>query len=161
MKGLWGFLTLVVLPLLLSEFTDSCPSLARKLIAFAVRRLPEETRDRWREEWLGELASLDGRRLMSLAMALWILLRAGSMARILQGMPSLLQVVAGWLRALLASSRTLLLDASFAQASQVGEAYLRWRRARWARQVMRQERRVESIHSVAVERHPQWRRSGG
>jgi HAMP domain-containing protein len=44
MKWLAGFLAGVVLPLLLSEFTDWCPWFAKRLVQRAVRRLPEGAR---------------------------------------------------------------------------------------------------------------------
>jgi hypothetical protein len=92
-KWLGGFLLAVILPLLLSEFTDWCPWLAKRLIDRAVRRLPQHVHERYEEEWNAELQSLEGRRLSTLIMGLWIFLRAPSSARILQGRPPLSQVL--------------------------------------------------------------------
>jgi hypothetical protein len=56
------FFLFVLLPLLLVELRESAaPRLAEKLIRVAVRRLPENERERWEEEWLGGLNDLPGR----------------------------------------------------------------------------------------------------
>jgi hypothetical protein len=84
----WIF-TAIVLPLILSEFTDVSPWLARKLIGRAARRLPEQDRPRWEEEWLGELEERPG-RLSRLLWALWslpLLRGAGEMGRMLGSPP--------------------------------------------------------------------------
>jgi len=82
-------LTAVVIPLILSEFTDLSPWLARKLIGRAARRLPEQDRPRWEEEWLGELEERPG-RLSQLLWALWslpLVRGAGEMGRMLGSPP--------------------------------------------------------------------------
>jgi hypothetical protein len=105
MKWLGSILAAVIVPLLLSEFTDWCPWFARRLVGRAVRRLPEASRDRWEEEWLGDLAAFEGRRLSILARGLWIYLRAPSWGRMLQGRPPLLSVLISRIKALAGLAR--------------------------------------------------------
>jgi hypothetical protein len=68
MRVLTGGLLLIVLPLLLSEFTDWCPWLAARLVRRAARLLPEPNWARYEEEWLAELHEVPG-RLAKLAVA--------------------------------------------------------------------------------------------
>jgi hypothetical protein len=65
MKWLGAFFLAVILPLLLSEFTDWCPWFARRLVRRAARRLPKHSRARWEEEWLDHLNALATRRSLS------------------------------------------------------------------------------------------------
>jgi hypothetical protein len=83
-----GFLVAVVLPLLLSEFTDRCPSFAKRLVRRAAGRLPKDARTRWEEEWLEHIDALSSRRLSALVRAIWIYVRAPSWGRMLQELPS-------------------------------------------------------------------------
>ncbi|MFD0069589.1 hypothetical protein, partial [Streptomyces sp. NPDC127574] len=54
--------TAVFLPLLLSEFGDWCPWLAKRLTQWAARRLGDaQAAERYSEEWLAELAHLPGK----------------------------------------------------------------------------------------------------
>ncbi|MFJ2099366.1 AAA family ATPase [Streptomyces anulatus] len=54
--------TAVVLPLLLSEFGDWCPWLAKRLTRWTARRLGDtQAAERYSEEWLAELAHLPGK----------------------------------------------------------------------------------------------------
>jgi hypothetical protein len=88
-KSLWWFFGAVVLPLLLGEFTDLSPWLARKLVRRAARRIPPEERPRWEAELLAELASKPG-RLFQLAWALRrlpLLRGTGEMGRLLGAHP--------------------------------------------------------------------------
>lgn len=105
MRWLGGFFVLVVLPLLLSEFTDWCPWFARRLVQRAVRRLPEGSRARWEEEWLGDLAAFEGRRLSILVRGLWIYFRAPSWGRMLQGLPPISHVLVGRLKHIMSQRR--------------------------------------------------------
>jgi hypothetical protein len=100
MRWLGPVFVAVILPLLLSEFTDWCPWFAKRLVRRAVRRLPEDARARWEEEWLGDLASFEGRRLSILVRGLWIYFRAPSWGRMLQGLPPFSRVFLGRIRAL-------------------------------------------------------------
>jgi DNA repair exonuclease SbcCD ATPase subunit len=82
---LWWLFGAVVVPLVLSEFTDLCPWMAESLVRRAARRLPEQERPRWEADWLAELASKQG-RLSKLAWALWslpLLRGSGEMGRLL------------------------------------------------------------------------------
>ncbi|MFJ4895599.1 AAA family ATPase [Streptomyces sp. NPDC088788] len=54
--------TAVILPLLLSEFGDWCPWLAKRLTRWTARRLGDaQAAERYSEEWLAELAHLPGK----------------------------------------------------------------------------------------------------
>lgn len=54
--------TAVILPLLLTEFGDWCPWLAKRLTRWTARRLGDaQATDRYSEEWLAELATLPGK----------------------------------------------------------------------------------------------------
>jgi hypothetical protein len=54
--------TAVILPLLLSEFGDWCPWLAKRLTRWTARRLGDvQATERYSEEWLAELAHLPGK----------------------------------------------------------------------------------------------------
>jgi hypothetical protein len=68
MRVLTGGLLLIVVPLLISEFTDWCPWLAGRLVRRAARLLPEPNQARYEEEWLAELHEVPG-RLAKLAVA--------------------------------------------------------------------------------------------
>jgi hypothetical protein len=89
MRWVGPVLSAVILPLLLSEFGEWCPTFAKHLVRRAVRRLPEKSRARWEEEWLADLEAWDGRRLSVLVRGLWIYLRAPFWGRTLQGLPPL------------------------------------------------------------------------
>jgi hypothetical protein len=100
MRWLGPVFLAVILPLLLSEFTDWCPWFARRLVRRAVRRLPKGSRARWAEEWSGDLAAFEGRGLSVLVRGIWIYFRAPSWGRMLRGLPLVSQVLVGRLRAL-------------------------------------------------------------
>jgi len=90
----------ILLPLLLSEFTEVSPWLAKALIRRGARRIPEQERPRWEAEWLEELASKPG-RLWKLLWALWslpLLRGPREMGRLL-GAPPVSEVVRARLRA--------------------------------------------------------------
>ncbi|MEV6781949.1 ATP-binding protein [Streptomyces sp. NPDC051098] len=54
--------TAVILPLLLAEFGDWCPWLAKRLTRWTARRLGDaQATERYSEEWLAELAALPGK----------------------------------------------------------------------------------------------------
>jgi hypothetical protein len=99
MKLVSGILLLVIVPTLLTLFiglfTEWCPWLAERLVRRAARRLPEHARARWEEEWLGDCADLtdDGKRFSTFLLALWLVLGARSMGRILRGQPPLTQAL--------------------------------------------------------------------
>jgi hypothetical protein len=61
MKVLIGILLIVAVPLALSEFTDWCPWLAARLARLAARLLSPSDRERYEEEWLGELNAAPGK----------------------------------------------------------------------------------------------------
>ena len=87
MRWFGGFVVVAVLPLLISEFTDWCPWFARQLVRRAARRLPEDARTRWEEEWLEHIEALASRRLSALVRGIWIYVRAPSWGRMLQSLP--------------------------------------------------------------------------
>jgi hypothetical protein len=92
----------VALAALKADLQDStvCQWLARKLIYRAAQRLrlPQEERDRWREEWIRHELDVPG-RLLPLIRALDIFCRAGSWGRMLRGAPSPSQALAARVRA--------------------------------------------------------------
>jgi len=66
-------LPVVVIPLLLAEFTDWCPRLADRIARRASRRMPAEHQQRCAEEWENYLAEIPGRLSKLLAaLAYWI-----------------------------------------------------------------------------------------
>jgi hypothetical protein len=89
MKWLLGVLVAVGLPVLVADLNDVdvCHWLARQLIRRAAQRLPRRDHLRWEEEWLRHSNDVPG-RLLPLARALRIFIRAGSWGRILRGSPS-------------------------------------------------------------------------
>jgi hypothetical protein len=95
--ALMWLLSVIVVPLLLAEFTDVSPWLAEKLVRRAARRLPEPERSRWQEEWAAELGSKPG-RLWRLVWALSLLAGAGKMGRML-GAPSTFETLRARMRA--------------------------------------------------------------
>lgn len=55
-------LTAIVLPLLISEFSELAPWTARKLLAWGARRLPDKKiSERYEEEWLAGITEVPGR----------------------------------------------------------------------------------------------------
>jgi hypothetical protein len=72
--------TLVVSFLALSEFADWSPFLARRIIRRAVRRIPEEHRVRYEEEWAAELEAVEG-KLSKLFLACGVVLSARSIGK--------------------------------------------------------------------------------
>jgi hypothetical protein len=91
----------ILLPLLLSEFTELSPWLAECLVRRAARRIPEQQRPDWEAEWLAELASKRGRLLKLLwALRRLPLLRRGprEMACMLGARP-VSRGVRAWVRA--------------------------------------------------------------
>jgi hypothetical protein len=65
-----------LLNLLIAEALDWMPWLAAKVINQAARMLPPEARARYRDEWLGELEALPGRRFSCVVFAVRVLVRA-------------------------------------------------------------------------------------
>ncbi|MGH3403228.1 MAG: sugar transferase [Streptosporangiaceae bacterium] len=60
MKILASLVTMILIPMLVTELTDWLPWIAHRAITSACRCLPAEFRDRYREEWEAELALLPG-----------------------------------------------------------------------------------------------------
>jgi hypothetical protein len=75
-----AFLNLVV-----AELFDWCAWLAERLIRRAARRLPKAARERYQDEWLGELDAIPGRGVSLLIFALWISVGASRTCRELAG----------------------------------------------------------------------------
>jgi hypothetical protein len=81
-----GFiLNLVIVPILVIEFTDWLPWLATRMIRAAARILPLAARERYSEEWLAELEAIPGGGLSKLAFAIRICIRARLTAVELRG----------------------------------------------------------------------------
>jgi hypothetical protein len=69
---LWTVVSLMVLPLMLSEFSEVSPWLARRLLSWAAGRLADKRKaERYREEWLAGLQDVPG-KLTKLVKALSI-----------------------------------------------------------------------------------------
>ena len=76
--------TSILIPLLLQEMVDWCPWLASRLIRLAAGTLPSGYRDRYRDEWLAELAELPGGKLTKLAFGVRVLVTAPRTRRALE-----------------------------------------------------------------------------
>jgi hypothetical protein len=80
MKWVLWFLGAFVVPLLVSlwhqEVYAWCPNLAKRLIFLASFLVPREHRARYRNEWLAELDTLEGKNLSQVLFALGIILSA-------------------------------------------------------------------------------------
>lgn len=70
MWGALGFVGMAVVGMLLSEVHESASIVARFLVGAAVRRLPPDMREVRREEWLAELAALEGLHILRLCRAI-------------------------------------------------------------------------------------------
>lgn len=75
-----GIVAAVFMSLLGREAAGWVPHLGRAVIRFAAKRIPEDERDRWRDEQLAELAGLADRPLSSLIFAADVLLNARATA---------------------------------------------------------------------------------
>lgn len=80
-------ITAVLVPMLVSEFTDWLPWVAARLVRTSIRALPPSSRPRYAEEWLAELDAIPG-KLSKLALAIRIFIRAPATATALSGLPS-------------------------------------------------------------------------
>jgi hypothetical protein len=60
----------IVTAVLAVEIIGWTAQIARWIVVASVARLPPQVRDRYREEWLGELAAMDGRPIWGLIWAL-------------------------------------------------------------------------------------------
>jgi lipopolysaccharide/colanic/teichoic acid biosynthesis glycosyltransferase len=74
--------TAVLVPMLVNEFTDWVPWFAERLIGAAARTLPSAVRQRYTDEWLGELDATPG-KLSKLVVAVRIFVRAPATAVII------------------------------------------------------------------------------
>ena len=76
--------TLVLVPTLLTEFTDWLPWIAARLVQRAAARLPAERRARYAEEWAAEFSALPGGKLTKLAFGLRLCAHARATAAVLR-----------------------------------------------------------------------------
>jgi lipopolysaccharide/colanic/teichoic acid biosynthesis glycosyltransferase len=74
--------TAVLVPMLVNEFTDWVPWFGERLIGAAARTLPSAVRQRYTDEWLGELDATPG-KLSKLVVAIHIFVRAPATAVII------------------------------------------------------------------------------
>jgi len=74
--------TAVLVPMLVNEFTDWVPWFAERLIGAAARTLPSAVRQRYTDEWPGELDATPG-KLSKLVVAIRIFVRAPATAVII------------------------------------------------------------------------------
>lgn len=75
--------TAVLKKLITDEVTAYVPALSARLVCSAARKLPERWRERYEQEWIGEVASYRDRRISGFAYALRIRLSAQSLASVL------------------------------------------------------------------------------
>jgi len=94
-----SILLLVCLPLLLQEFGELAPWIAERLLKRGTRWLPTAYRNRYEQDWLGELDAIPG-KITKLGFALRVLVRVPATERALTGRDVL------WV---LAAKRTLAL----------------------------------------------------
>lgn len=87
MKMLALFISLIGVPLLVSEGYDWLPHLAQWLTRQSARLLPLEHRQRYIDEWAAELDALPGGKVTRLAFAVRIFLKAPRIRIILRGRP--------------------------------------------------------------------------
>lgn len=116
-----AILIAIFLSLLAAELTEIAPWLAARLVDAAVGRLPEELRERYREEWHGELEACPG-KMLKLAAAVWIVAVAEATGEELVGTPRRVRdsVVRAWGAA-----------AAFAASARDGAVRARRGVARW------------------------------
>lgn len=76
-----------VINLIAAEIFDWFPWLAERLIRRAVHRLPPDTRERYLDEWLGELDAVPGRGVSRLLFAAFVLAGAAKVSHELAGSP--------------------------------------------------------------------------
>jgi hypothetical protein len=121
LKAIAWVLVSVVLPLLITEFTELGPWLAERLVRRSVRMLPPEHRDRHADEWLAELDVIPG-KVLKLVVAARLALRVPATRLAVQGLtfPQALQrAVAGRLNrsAMRLAGRASLLSSQVAAES--------------------------------------------
>lgn len=76
--------TLVLVPMLLTEFTDWLPWIAACLVRRAAAHLPAERRARYAEEWAAEFSALPGGKLTRLAFGLRLCAHARATGAVLR-----------------------------------------------------------------------------
>ncbi len=87
MKTLAFLFYVVLVPMLVNEFTDWLPWFAARLVRAATHTLPSAARSRYAEEWLAELDAVPG-DLSKLAVAIRIFVRAPATAAAISGVSS-------------------------------------------------------------------------
>ncbi|MGP8000574.1 MAG: sugar transferase [Streptosporangiaceae bacterium] len=87
MKILGFLVSGVLVPVLVSQFTDLLPWFAGRLVKAAARTLPSEVRSRYADEWLAELDAAPG-SLVKLAVAIRIFVRAPATIVAITGAPA-------------------------------------------------------------------------
>jgi hypothetical protein len=106
------------------EDVTVCQWAVRQLIYLAAQRLPRDQRTRWREEWIRHALDVPG-RIMPLARALGICVRAGSWGRMLRGAPSPSEALIARLRAAWLSVRSWAQARARARSKQRHPAFSR------------------------------------
>jgi hypothetical protein len=99
----------VVLPLILAEVVLVGPWLAERLLRWAACGLPIEYRQRYTEDWLGELDAVPG-SLTKLAFAVRILIRVPGTERALTGRDAVWTLIAKRLMSLLVNGLLLIVQ---------------------------------------------------
>jgi hypothetical protein len=92
MKALTSLFLFVILPLLLAEFTELAPWLAKQTVRLAVKVLPSEFRGRLGREWQGDVDRTPG-KLLKLGRALGFMMWAYPNRRAVLGLPTVRDAV--------------------------------------------------------------------
>jgi hypothetical protein len=87
-----GIFLLVILPLLLAEFSELAPWLAKQIVRLAVKVLPRDFQERLGTEWQGDVDRTPG-KLWKLVPALGFLLWAHANRRAALGLPTVRDAV--------------------------------------------------------------------
>jgi lipopolysaccharide/colanic/teichoic acid biosynthesis glycosyltransferase len=88
-EKIWALVvTLIIVPLLVTETSDWMPWIARKLVRRGARALPSQFRQRYTDEWDAELDALPGGKLTKLAFGIRVCLGAPGTGAALRGTSS-------------------------------------------------------------------------
>jgi hypothetical protein len=142
----------VILPLVLAEAILIGPWLSERLLRWGARGLPEQYRERYAEDWLGELDAVPG-SLTKLAFAVRVLVRVPATERALTGRDALWLMAAKRMIALLVAGSLLALQYLFRLSGRLSrnsitEAWLRWRAARSLTSTRQQKVRKQFVAEV-------------
>jgi hypothetical protein len=147
MKAIAWTLASIMLPLLVTEFTELGPWLAERLVRWSVRMLPPEHRDRYVDEWLAELESVPG-KVLKLIVAARLALRVPATRLAVQGItfPQALRRAMSWR---LNKSGVRLVDRASRLSRQPASGSSQRYMAAWFQRNLR-ELQVNLLRSAAI-----------